>query len=45
MSINVRKGKSYTDQNYDWTHKGLDVSALFTELCKPYTKNAMNVEG
>ena len=28
MSINVRKGKSYTDQNYDWTHKGLDVSAM-----------------
>ena len=28
MSINVRKGKAYTDQNYDWTHKGLDVSAM-----------------
>lgn len=28
MSVNVRKGKHYTDQNYDWTMKGLDVSAL-----------------
>ncbi len=28
MSINVRKGRHYTDQNYDFTHKGLDVSAL-----------------
>ncbi|MBT8268120.1 MAG: SDR family oxidoreductase, partial [Bacteroidia bacterium] len=28
MSVNVRKGRAYTDQNYDWTHKGMDVSAL-----------------
>ncbi len=28
MSINVRKGRHYTDENYDWTMKGLDVSAL-----------------
>jgi enoyl-[acyl-carrier protein] reductase I len=28
MSVNVRKGKHYTDENYDWTMKGLDVSAL-----------------
>ncbi|MDP2088013.1 MAG: SDR family oxidoreductase [Flavobacteriaceae bacterium] len=28
MSINVRKGNHYTDQNYDYTHKGFDVSAL-----------------
>ena len=28
MSVNVRKGREYTDQNYDWTMKGLDVSAL-----------------
>lgn len=28
MSINVRKGRSYTDQNYDWTQKGTDVSAM-----------------
>lgn len=28
MSVNVRKGKHYTDQNYDFTVKGLDVSAI-----------------
>jgi enoyl-[acyl-carrier protein] reductase I len=28
MSINVRKGITYTDNNYDFTHKGLDISAL-----------------
>jgi enoyl-[acyl-carrier protein] reductase I len=28
MSINVRKGNHYTAQNYEYTHKGLDVSAL-----------------
>ena len=28
MSVNVRKGRQYTDQNYDFTIKGLDVSAL-----------------
>mgnify|MGYP003671273629 FL=1 len=28
MSVNVRKGKAYTDQNYDWTQKGTDVSAM-----------------
>ena len=28
MSVNVRKGKEYTDQNYEWTMKGLDVSGL-----------------
>jgi enoyl-[acyl-carrier protein] reductase I len=28
MSVNVRKGKHYTDENYEWTMKGLDVSAL-----------------
>ena len=28
MSVNVRKGKHYTDQNYAWTMKGFDVSAL-----------------
>ena len=36
MSVNVRKGKLYTDQNYDWTHKGLDVSAVsYTHLTLP----------
>ena len=28
MSVNVRKGRHYTDQNYDFTMKGLDVSAM-----------------
>lgn len=28
MSVNVRKGRAYTDQKYDWTQKGIDVSAL-----------------
>jgi len=28
MSVNVRKGRHYTDQNYDFTMKGLDVSAI-----------------
>lgn len=28
MSLNVRKGKHYTDLNYDWMHKGLDISAM-----------------
>lgn len=27
MSVNVRKGKHYTDLNYDWLQKGWDVSA------------------
>ncbi|MCO5259104.1 MAG: SDR family oxidoreductase [Crocinitomicaceae bacterium] len=28
MSVNVRKGNHYTDENYDYTFKGFDVSAL-----------------
>jgi enoyl-[acyl-carrier protein] reductase I len=28
MSVNVRKGNHYTDENYDYTMKGFDVSAL-----------------
>ncbi len=28
MSINVRKGLGYTDNNYEFTHKGFDISAL-----------------
>jgi len=28
MSVNVRKGRPYYEQNYDWTMKGFDVSAL-----------------
>ena len=47
MSINVRKGKSYRDQNYDWTHKGLDVSAMsFHRVMQTLYKNdAMNEWG
>ncbi|PMB33087.1 enoyl-ACP reductase [Fischerella thermalis CCMEE 5319] len=28
MSVNVRKGRPYTDLNYDWLAKGWDVSAV-----------------
>jgi enoyl-[acyl-carrier protein] reductase I len=28
MSINVRKGMGYTENNYEFTHKGFDISAL-----------------
>ncbi|WP_345950347.1 SDR family oxidoreductase [Mucilaginibacter sp. PAMB04274] len=28
MSINVRKGIHYTENNYEFTHKGMDISAL-----------------
>ncbi|OUV69688.1 MAG: enoyl-ACP reductase, partial [Flavobacteriales bacterium TMED123] len=28
MSVNVRKGRKYYEQNYDWNMKGYDVSAL-----------------
>ena len=28
MSVNVRKGNHYTNENYDYTVKGFDVSAL-----------------
>lgn len=28
MSVNVRKGKSYGDLNYEWMQKGLDISAI-----------------
>jgi enoyl-[acyl-carrier protein] reductase I len=28
MSVNVRKGLHYTQNNYEFTHKGLDISAL-----------------
>jgi len=47
MSINVRKGKHYTEQKYDWTHKGLDVSAMsFHKVMQVlYKKDAMNEWG
>ena len=28
MSVNVRKGIPYYENNYDFTHKGFDISAL-----------------
>ncbi|HLF44837.1 MAG TPA: SDR family oxidoreductase [Chitinophagaceae bacterium] len=28
MSLNVRKGKHYTEMNYDWNAKTLDISAM-----------------
>lgn len=28
MSLNVRKGKHYTEMDYDFFHKGLDISAI-----------------
>jgi enoyl-[acyl-carrier protein] reductase I len=28
MSINVRKGNTYTENNYEYSHKGFDISAL-----------------
>ncbi|QSS96792.1 enoyl-ACP reductase [Psychroflexus sp. ALD_RP9] len=47
MSINVRKGRAYTDQNYDWTHKGIDVSAMsFHRVMQTlHKKDAMNEWG
>ena len=44
MSVNVRKGKHYTDENYDWTMKGFDVSALsFQKVLQTAMKqDAMN---
>ena len=32
MSVNVRKGKHYTDLNYEWLKKGWDVSAVSFKL-------------
>jgi len=47
MSVNVRKGKHYTDQNYKFTEKGWDVSALsFHKTMQAlYQKEAMNEWG
>jgi enoyl-[acyl-carrier protein] reductase I len=44
MSVNVRKGRHYTDQNYDWTVKGIDVSAMsFHKVMQTaYKKDAVN---
>ena len=47
MSVNVRKKKSYTDLNYDFSVKGWDVSALsFHKVMSVlYNKKAMNEWG
>jgi len=43
MSPNVRKGKHYTDTNYDWYHKTMDISAisLHKVLSVAYNQDAM----
>lgn len=47
MSVNVRKGKKYTDLNHDWLAKGWDVSAVsFHKLMQSLFKlDAMNQWG
>jgi enoyl-[acyl-carrier protein] reductase I len=47
MSVNVRKGRAYTDQKYDWTAKGWDVSAgSFHKVMQVlYKQDAMNEWG
>ncbi|NER13310.1 SDR family oxidoreductase [Leptobacterium flavescens] len=44
MSVNVRKGRAYTDQKYDFTTKGWDVSAVsFHKVMQTlYQAEAMN---
>ncbi|NKI25943.1 SDR family oxidoreductase [Arenibacter sp. 6A1] len=47
MSVNVRKGRAYTDEKYDFTTKGWDVSALsFHKVLQSlYKADAMNEWG
>ena len=47
MSVNVRKGKHYTDPKYDFTTKGWDVSAVsfHKTMNVLYNKHAMNEWG
>lgn len=47
MSVNVRKGNHYTSQNYDFTQKGWDVSAIsFHKVMQVlYKKDAMSEWG
>ena len=47
MSVNVRKGKHYTDLNHEWMAKGWDISAVsFHKLMQTLFKmNAMNKWG
>ena len=47
MSLNIRKKKAYTDLNYDFMHKTLDISAMslhrLLQTC--YEKDAINEWG
>ncbi|MDG1195227.1 MAG: SDR family oxidoreductase, partial [Polaribacter sp.] len=47
MSVNVRKGKHYTNPKYDFTTKGWDISAVsFHKVMNVlYNKNAMSEWG
>jgi enoyl-[acyl-carrier protein] reductase I len=47
MSPNVRKGKHYTDLNYEWYKQSMDVSAvsLHKMLAMAYKKDALNEWG
>ncbi|KAB8153678.1 SDR family oxidoreductase [Kordia sp. TARA_039_SRF] len=47
MSVNVRKGRHYTDLKYDWLTKGWDVSAVsFHKVMQTlYKSDAMNEWG
>jgi enoyl-[acyl-carrier protein] reductase I len=47
MSLNVRKGREYTNLKYDWTHKTLDISAIsFHKMLQEcYKQDALNEWG
>ena len=47
MSINMRKSIAYTENNYDFTHKGMDISALSLHrvLATAMKMNAINEWG
>ena len=47
MSLNVRKGRAYTDIKYDWMQKTFDISAIsFHKLMQTlYAKDAVNDYG
>lgn len=47
MSPNVRKNREYTNLNYDWFHKTLDISAMsLHRVCQSlYQMDAMSDEG
>jgi enoyl-[acyl-carrier protein] reductase I len=46
MSLNVRKGKTYTDLNYDWMQKTFDISAIsFHKVMQTAMKTDLIAEG